>query len=348
MRFYTILIMLFFLLSSCKRAVQIVTFERPVSLYKVESLSYVDKTFSAMVESAQQGVLSFQMGGEIEKIYVEEGSKVKKGAIIAIINPIDYKLKVESAKAQFEASTADMERYKRLLERDAISQQQYEAAYANYISRRSSYQNAMQVLENTKIFAPFSGVIERKYADNFEWVQPYQQIVKVVNPDTLDVVFTISPLDAKILQAPVVKYFVEFENYPNRLFSAKLIRFTDVAIGGEGFPMTIGIDDVDFSLKKYDIKAGYSCSAIIRIDNPQTNEYSSIPLSAIYEKIGSNQKYVWIYNSDDSKVELKPIETGELFGENMIVVKEGISSGDLVVTAGIYQLSEGQSVKPLN
>ncbi|MFI3314689.1 MAG: efflux RND transporter periplasmic adaptor subunit [Rikenellaceae bacterium] len=337
------------LLSSCNGSEQVKTFERPVRVYQVGLLGGVDKTFSAVVASAETTTLAFQSGGEVVELTIEAGDRVEKGELIAKINPVDFQLKVDAAKAQYITSKADMERYKRLLEKDAVSQQLYESAYANYISRKSSYENALEALSNTQLFSPFSGIVEKKYVDNFWRVQSTEPIVKIINPDTLEINFMVAPLDAIIMQRPKIDYFVRFDTYPNILFAAKLKRFVNVAIGGEGFPTSVSIDDPRFSLKKYDIKAGYSCSVIVRVNTTPDLDYTAIPLSAIYAPVGDKGKrQVWLYDKQSSSVALREIVTGELFGENMIAVKSGLSSGELVVDAGVYQLIEGQKVAVLN
>lgn len=335
------------LLSSCREKSSVKTFERPVKLYRVDTLSYVDKSFNALVESAEKSMLAFEVGGEIQSMVVEQGDYLHKGELVASIDPIDYQLQSEAAKAQYLTAQAEVERYKRLLSKDAISQQQYEVARANFVSRESAYKNSLKLLTNTKLYAPFSGVVESVYSDKYERVQPYEPIINLINPQKLEITFTISPSDAMLMRAPDVSYYVVFDNYPNHLIRATLKRYTDISIAGEGFPVVLTIDDSDFSAERYNIKVGYSCNAIIRIESPITNHYTSIPLSAIYQPKGSNDKFVWIYNPSTQRVAKQVITTGELFSSDMIVVKSGITSGDMVVVAGVYQLTEDQKVKLL-
>lgn len=347
MKAYFLVIPIALSLFSCRSTPQPHTFERPVKLYDVEPLHYINKSYVAVVESAEQTLLAFQMGGEIIDLTVQAGDVVRKGQYIAAVDPIDYKLQVDATKAQYVTAEAEVDRYKRLLERNAVSQQQYEAARANYVSRKSAYENSLQTLQNTKIRAPFTGIIEMKYVDNFQRVQPFEPVVKIINPDSLEVTFTVSTTDARLISSPYVEYFVEFDNYPGKQFKAKLKRYVDVSVGGEGFPAIVSINDPNFSVKTYDIKAGYTCNVIARITNPNVSDILAIPLTAIYASKDGNDRSVWVYDSSDSTVKLKSVELGELFSTDMIVVKSGLLLGDKIVTGGIYQLYEGQKVDVL-
>lgn len=347
MKLYSLLFLTSLLLFSCKGTPQPQTFERPVKLYEVESLNYINKSYAAVVASAEQTSLAFQMGGEIIKLTVQAGDLVRKGQFIASVDPIDYSLQVDAAKAQYVTAEAEVERYKRLLEKNAVSQQQYEAARATYVSRKSAYENSLQTLQNTQIYAPFTGIVEQKYVDNYQRVQPAEPVIKIINPDSLEVSFTISTSDAKLISSPLVEYSVEFDNYPGIKFKAKLKRYVDVSVGGEGFPTVVSINDPNFSVKTYDIKAGYTCSVLARISNPLANGIMAIPLTAIYASKESSDNSVWIYDTQNSTVTLKKVELGELFSTDMIVVKSGLSLGEKVVVGGIYQLSEGQKVDVL-
>ena len=334
------------MLFSCIGTSPVQTFDRIVHIGEVQPLGYVNKSFAAVVESAEQTSLAFQMGGEIIELNVMAGDVVRKGEVVAKVDPTDSRLQMEAAKALYITAKSEKERYQRLLAKDVISKQQYEAASATYVSRKSAYENTLQMLENTEIFAPFTGIVEQKFAEAFQRVQPAQQVVKIINPDSLEVVFTISPTDSKLMDAPKVQYYVEFDNYPGVKFKAILKRYIDVSIGGEGFPMVVAISDPNFSLKKYNIKAGYTCSVLMAVENTQ-NDILAVPISAIYADKQAKESQVWVYNPTTSTVNLTTITTGELFGSDMIAVTHGLKIGDRVVTAGIYQLTKGEKVKVL-
>lgn len=130
---------------------------RPVKVYRVEPLGAVDKDFAGMSTADSVSNLAFRVSGQIIKVYVQDGQTVRQGAIIAEIDPREYRLQMEADKATFLTARSQMDRNKRLLDRQAISRQDYEIADAAYVRARSAYNNSQSILADTKLRAPFSG-----------------------------------------------------------------------------------------------------------------------------------------------------------------------------------------------
>ena len=92
---------------------------------------------------------------------------------------------------------------------------------------------------------------------------------------------------------------------------------------------------------QFDITPGMSCTVTMQIDQSRASDEVSVPLSAIYAPT-SGGTYVWVVR--DGVVHLQPIELGEIFGRNRVVVKRGLEGGEQVVTAGVYHLQENERV----
>lgn len=332
---------------SCRTEESVKTFERPVKVFKTQSLEYLSNSYVGTVASDEISNLAFKMPGQIIQLPIENGQRVRKGELIAAIDPRDYQLQLESSKANFITSKSQLERSENLVAKDAISRQQYEAVEAAFARDKSAYENAQIMVSETKIYAPFSGIIEKRYVENYQRVQASETVVKLIDPANLEVNFTLPESNITYMSAPSKEFFVEFETYPGVQFKAKVTKFVDVSVGGSGVPVTVVIDDDKFDLSKYIIRPGFSCSVTLRIDNSTQDGVTYIPISAIYNNVGSKGDSVWIYNPTDKRVSLKGITTGELFGNDFIVVKSGITPGDDVVSAGVYQLENGQKVKLL-
>ncbi|MFI3261445.1 MAG: efflux RND transporter periplasmic adaptor subunit [Rikenellaceae bacterium] len=335
------------LLVGCKSETTVKTFERPVKLYTTESLEYFTTSYVGTVKSDEVSNIAFKMGGQLTKLSVVEGQKVTKGQFIAEIDPIDFNLQLASAKAAYVNSKAQLERYESLIAKDAISRQQFDAVQANYVRDKSNYESAQSMLSETKIYAPFSGIIEKKYVENYQRVQPVEPIVRLINPKNLEVIFTLPESNVQYMSAPSKQFYVEFETYPNIKFKAKVTKYVDSSVDGSGVPVTVAIDDPSFDLQKYTVKPGFSCTIFLQIDNTTEAGVTYIPLSALYNSPETKKDGVWVYNTATSTVELKDVTVGELFGTNNITIKSGIKPGEKIVSAGIYQLTNNQKVKVL-
>ena len=134
----------------------------------VESSSVINKDFSGIVEAVEYVKLAFRVNGQIIDFPVIEGQKVKKGQLIAAIDPRDIALQYAADKSAYETAAAQLERNKRLLERQAVSVQDYEISVANYQKAKSAFELSTNNLNDTRLLAPFDGSIETRIAENYQ------------------------------------------------------------------------------------------------------------------------------------------------------------------------------------
>ena len=163
---------------------------RPVKTATVSSQSVILKDFSGMVEAVEYVKLAFRVSGQIIDLPVVEGQRVRKGQLIAAIDPRDISLQYAADKAAYETAAAQVERNKRLLGRQAISLQEYEISVANYQKAKSAYELSTNNMRDTKLLAPFDGSIEKRLVENYQRVNSGEGIVRLVNTQKLRIKFT--------------------------------------------------------------------------------------------------------------------------------------------------------------
>lgn len=159
---------------------------RPVKTAIVESRSEIKKDFSGIVEAVDYVKLAFRVSGQIINLPVIEGEKVKKGQLIAAIDPRDIALQYAADKSAYETAAAQVERNKRLLARQAISLQEYEISLSNYQKAKSAFELSSNNMRDTKLTAPFDGSIETRLVENYQRVNSGEGIVQLVNTKKYD------------------------------------------------------------------------------------------------------------------------------------------------------------------
>lgn len=335
-------------LTACWKTQTPQTFVRPVKLSPAVSLSSYDKDFVGVVSAEQYTNLAFRVSGQVTKTYVTEGAQVKKGQLLAQLDPGDFRLQLEADKAQYTTAQSILERNKRLLAKQAISRQDYEIAQSNYLQAKSAYEYALNQLEYTRLKAPFSGSIEKKYVEDYQKVQTGESVFKLINPDRLEVNFTLPESDVDLIRVNKT-IFVEFDNYRGEYFRAEIKDVVDASVDGAGIPVTLRIVDKAFDPEKYNIKAGFACRVKIQIEgNRAYHAYVTVPITAIFNPPTDKQgTYVWVYDPAVSEVKIRKVRTEGLVGGDRVIVPEGLSAGEQVVTAGVYQLNDNQKVNVL-
>jgi RND family efflux transporter MFP subunit len=334
----------FILLSSCGRSRGKDDVKpRYVRATRVSAVDYIDRDFAGMATADDAVNLAFKLSGQVLSVDVAKGDYVKKGELLSRLDPSDVELQVASDLSQYERARAQEERMKRLLSHEAVSQQEYEAAYAAFVQARSIYENSQSLLADTRLRAPFAGVVERTYVDTYQRVQSGQTIVRLVNPMSTTVEFTMPEKSLYLLSDSTTRYYVRFDNFPNETFSARLDTYAKTASDASGFPVALKISKAES--EQYGISPGMTCQVTLQVSDSATHDLA-IPLSAVYSP-AEGGTYVWVITSANI-VEQRRVELGNIFGRDMVSVQQGLSAGEQIVTAGVYRLQEGQQVKILN
>lgn len=316
---------------------------RPVKCITAASTKFVSKDFAGLSTADDATNMAFKISGQVKSIPVSKGQAVERGELLAELDPRDVELQVTSARAAYNQALSRLERARRLLSHDAISRQEAEAAETDYTQAKSVYDNAVDLLSDTRLTAPFDGVVERTYADAYERVASGQVIVRIVNPVSTTVEFTSPESMLSQLSLPSTRFSVTFDRYRGVRFEAVMKSYARTSSDASGFPVSLRLVDVDTS--RYAISPGMTC--VITVSTAEGDRDAvSVPLSAIYAP-ASGGDFVWIVDGED-RVTSRRVTLGEIFGDDMVVVQSGLEPGEMVVVAGVYQLSEQERVRVMN
>ena len=316
---------------------------RPVKVVTASGAGLIEKDFAGMATPDDAVTLAFKLAGQVLDVPVSQGERVEKGALLAELDPRDIELQVAATRSAFEEARSVQQRMQRLLAHEAVSRQEAEAAATRYAQAKSTYDNTLDLLNDTRLRAPFAGVVERVYVDNFERVQAGQSILRLVNPVTTTVQFTLPESALDVLRDSATRFSVLFDNYRGELFAARLKDYAVTSSDASGFPVSLTLDNP--SPARYRISPGMSCTITMQSPDPVPDAVS-LPVSAICAP-GEGGTWVWIVGADD-RVTRRAVTLGELFGRDRVVVDSGVAPGERVVTAGVYRLREGEQVRILN
>lgn len=311
---------------------------RPVRTIQVKNLGTIDKSYTGVVEAEEFSVLAFKVAGPLTKLNVQVGQKIPKGYVIAQVAPQDYRLKYESAQANYNTAKAIYERNKRLLAQNATAVQNVEIAQADYIQAGAALNITKSTLGYASLTAPFSGLIENKYVENFQEISVGEPIVRLVNPDKINIRFILPETSIGLVNIPKSIY-VEFDTYRGKKFRTDIKEYI-YSSDGSGIPVTLRINDPDFNAYRHNVYPGFSCRVYFELENTISNKFI-IPLSALFSE--NDKEYLWVVNPKNQTVERREVTT--LKFDNSALVKEGINSDDIIVTAGVTLLKEGQHIR---
>ena len=314
---------------------------RPVKGVQVKNLGTITRQYTGVVEATEFSTLAFKVPGTLEELRFSTGQQVRQGEIIARIKPFDYNQQYRTAEANYQLAKSIYERNKRLFASNAVSRQNLEIAEADYVKAESALNIAQRTLGYTVLTAPFNGFVEQRYVENYEEITAGQAILRLVNPDSIEVRFTLPETNISLLTLPQ-KIFIEFDSRKGKLFASDIKEYIYSSDGG-GIPVTLNITDQSFLPYRPYVFPGFSCKVIFEIDSMVSDKFL-IPGSALFQE--NDKYYVWIIRPATFSAHKQQVDVS--FYGNQAFVSKGLSKDDRIVIAGISALHEGQKVKPIN
>lgn len=280
--------------------------------------------------------LGFKTAGQIEKIYVKEGSRVKKGQLLAELDSKDYALGLQSSEAKYKQMTNEIARLEQLYKDNTISGNDYEKAVAGYKQLEVQLLSDRNKVAYTKLYAPEDGVVVNVNFEPAEMVNAGTPVFNIMSSGKMKVEVNL-PLNVyqqrdKIASASCV---VDGKNV-----ALQLISVTPKADDTQLYKALFRIVD-----SNKNITAGMNVNVMLSMNNQSAKDDSSVmvPLRTVFEEDGKS--YVWVIGAD-SVIAKTNVVIGSVDPQGMVSVK-GLKGGETIVKAGVHSLNDGEKVKPI-
>ncbi|ELB2035426.1 multidrug efflux RND transporter periplasmic adaptor subunit VmeT [Vibrio parahaemolyticus] len=328
------------LLTGCNKAISepAEPLIKPVKLLAVKDLTVDDSdAFLARIDATYRAQLSFQVGGEVEKLLVRMGQGVEKGEVLAKLDPKDLQLALDAAQAQYALAKTQWERAKSLYSKKLISTDSYDQKETQYKAALASFEQAKTDLSYTKIQAPFDGVVSYTYVKPYQVVGEKQEILNLIDNTTLDVSFTLPVSYAESVSLSALKnaeMWVTMDSEPSKRIPGKFKEIsTQPNIDTNSYEAIVTIT------RPTDRNLLTGMTGQVHIAKQNKSNAMTLPTSA-WVNMQESQGEVWVMDSSTqqvSKVTLSLNESG--------AIESGLDNNDYVVIAGVERLVEGQVVK---
>jgi len=294
----------------------------------------------ANIKTRQNVLIYPEFAGRLIKLKVEEGQKVKKGTLLAIIEDAGLKDQLDQIKLQLDLTKTTFERTKRLWDQKIGSEMMYLEAQTRYKAAKKQVSQIRQQLAKTKIYAPFSGVIDeipaRLGSNLIPGVTP---VLRIVNLNSMfaesDVPENYLPNITKGSKATVT------------IPALNLVQKTQVHLTGNFISATNRTFRVEARLENPEGIIKPNLNARLSIIDYYNPEAIMIPLRVIREN-ANGQPYVFILSNPEKDngytTEKRMIVLGKS-KEEMIEILEGVEIDELIADEGVSLLVSNQKVK---
>ncbi|MCF7993213.1 MAG: efflux RND transporter periplasmic adaptor subunit [Thiohalocapsa sp.] len=203
---------------------------RPAEILEVTAATLrADLRFPGRVRAVQRVELAFNVPGQIVELPVVEGQAVAAGTLIARLDPASYETTLAAAQAELEAASAEYDRLRQLWEKSqAVPRAEVERKRTAVDVARSRFAATQKDLDDTRLTAPFGGLIARRLVENFQNVQAKEPVVSLQNPDALEIVIHV-PERVVRSEPKRLAAFAVFADLPERRFPVTLKSFASEA-----------------------------------------------------------------------------------------------------------------------
>lgn len=299
----------------------------------LETQEFTDNlTLSGTLEANEQIEIRSEVSGMVEQINFAEGGFVTKGQSLVKVNDIELQAQLRQVQTAQSLSSENARRAKLLLEKEAISQEEFDIATADYKSAQAQVQLIQAQIFKTTIRAPFSGKIGLRSISKGSYIAPTTMIAKLVNTAQLKITFSIPEKYAQTIK--VNQQFTFTTSGSKKVYNAKI------------YAIEPAIEIESRTLKIRAITENEEGKLI-----PGTFANVSMPLAKLEDALMvptealipiQNGKKIFVSVNGEAKEII--VETGARTDKD-ILITSGLKAGDTILTSGVMTLKNGSPVK---
>jgi membrane fusion protein (multidrug efflux system) len=275
--------------------------------------------------------LKIEISGKIEKIYFREGQRVKKGDLLLTINDDEIVAQLERLKYTQHLNEEIEYRQRQLLEKEAISREEYDIALTTLQTTLSDIKESEARIEKHKLVAPFDGIIGLRQVSEGSYITPSDLIANIYNINPIKIEFSVPGK-----YSPMVNKgdFINFK------IESSENQFTGVIYAVE--------PRIDTRTRTLQIRAMCRNDDGLLIPGQFANidyildvipDALMVPSESIIPELNSHK----VFTYKKGLVDQEEVGIG-LRTENEVQIVHGIDPGDTVITTGILQIRQGMPV----
>jgi membrane fusion protein (multidrug efflux system) len=283
------------------------------------------------IEANESVELKSEISGIVEEIHFQEGTNVKKGNLLVSLDDDEISAQLEKTRYTQKLMKEREFRQRQLLEKEAISQEEYDIALTELNTVASDIKVLQSQYQKTKIRAPFSGIVGLRHISVGSYLTPNEPIVNLYSIDPVKVDFSVP------------------EKYTKKVAVGDEVRFItdamETAASGKIYAIEPQVDSDTRTLHMRALSPNPDRSLLpgqfakVELIFSTMQEALMIPTEAVIPELGGHKVFV----SRGGMVEAKNVEVGIRTASEVQVIS-GLQKQDTVITSGILQIRPGSNI----
>lgn len=290
---------------------------------------------AGLASEANAVSLGFKTAGQIKKIYVHPGQSVRAGQLLAELDDADYRLGVEALQIQYDQTSQEVARAKRMFEAKSLSPNDYEKATAGLRQLGIQLQVNKNKLAYTKLYAPAPGVIGEVNFAPAEMVDAGTAVFSLLNSTPLEIVCDI-PASVYHNIDSYTGFSCHTSLDPATVYPLRVLGITPRADGNQLYRLRLSFE----GKAPRGITSGANVEVSAQSTLPATGV--ELPAAALFKR--GDEVCVWRVMAADSTVTAIPVTATAAPRGGNVIISTGLAGGDRIVRAGVSALHEGEKV----
>jgi membrane fusion protein, multidrug efflux system len=305
--------------------------------------------FAAEVRARTESRLGFRVGGKLVKRNADVGDSVRKGQVLASLDPQDLRLAqdassaaLQAARVNAEQAASDLKRARELRAQGFISDAELDrrdnaakAAQAQWDQAKAQASVQGNQARYGDLVADVSGVVTAVDAEPGAVLAAGAAVLRLAHDGPRDVVFAVPEQDVSALRALTGKAgAVKVRLWGGTALLPATVR--EVAAAADPATRTFAIKA---DIGRADVRLGQTATVMLAV--PAMPGALRLPLAAVFEH--QAQSSVWVLDRESMTVRARPVQVAGAEG-SMVLVASGLRAGEQVVSAGVHTLTPGQKV----
>ena len=315
--------------------------------------------YAGEIRAREESALAFRVGGNLVRRAVDVGDQVKRGQLLAELDPGDLRLQAQAVQAQVAAAeaelaraAADRARYATLAQQQLVSRSALDAqnaAYAAAAGQAKAARAQLDVARNqagyAQLRAPRDGVIAARQAEAGQVVAAGQTVFTLAGDAGREVAIALPETRIRDFHAGQ-RVLVELWNAPGTRLPGTI---REIAPAADPQARTYAARIALGATAAQAVELGQSARVYIADDGGTDGNHTAtlrVPLAAVQRGPGGATA-LWVVDPATRKLHLTPVQLGA-FGEDSVPVLRGVAVNAWIVAAGGHLLREGQLVTPVD
>jgi RND family efflux transporter MFP subunit len=304
-----------------------------ITTIEIQESYNIIQNFPGKILPLNYSKLAFEVPGKIQQVKIDIGDAVKKGDILAFLDPSEMQANLNQAQARFDLAEQALKRFQDLKSKGFISNQELDRANSEFLIAKAQVDLYSVKLEQTYIRAPFDGYIQNRFLDSGTVISPGVPILEIIDSKSVEAHVSVP---TNIIEGLVIGQSYDF-SIDGKIYQASLKRFAKMSSQGT---------DNRLCIFEFDVFINPGSISYLQLQQTKLVTGAWVPLRSLSQGTQGLWNLYTVSKDQDNQflVSKEIVELIHVEGDNAFIAGT-ISTGDMVVTGGAEQVIESEILK---